>query len=96
MIKQAAIVEITRLKRLPNRTLLAPISLPMIAQDASDIPKGIMKAYASTLKVITYVAYSLTPITPAKMVKISKAHHSAHSTTVTGTESLKIFTPMLE
>ena len=73
-------------KRFANGTLLAPMQFPIRALVASDMPIDKMKSVAETEKIIVKDASSLTPRMPAKMVRISNAHHSAQIIITEGRE----------
>ena len=48
-----------------------------------------MNNWEITLNVMTLTACSIIPMIPAKIIMISKDHHSAHSMIVDGMESFK-------
>lgn len=60
------------------------MQFPMIEQVASWYPSGISKSMALVEAAIVYTAYASTEIRPARMVRISKIHHSLHMMSVEG------------
>ncbi len=69
--------------------MFEPIQLPIIAQVASCNPRGTMNRVAVTSIVMTWAASYVTPRVPARMVRISNAHHSLQIITVVGNDTLR-------
>ena len=79
-----ATLKIREAKRLARRTLFAPTELPRRAPVASVMPSGTLNKRACMFKQIVSEASGRTPMTPAKIVSTSNAHHSAQSMAVEG------------
>lgn len=73
-------------KRFARGTLLAPMQLPTRVIVAYWTPSGTIQGIVFKDATSTWDACSGTPNVPERTTRISKAHHSAQTITVEGSE----------
>ena len=69
--------------------LFSPRQLPVRAEAAQLMPRGIMNIKVMQLTMTTSVASQVTPRSPEKIVRISKIHHSQQSINMFGIPILR-------
>lgn len=79
---------VIKAKRLARAILPSPMRLPVRAEAVYDIPNGNMKIKLIILIITTSAASALTLMSPVKIARSSKAHHSKQSMSIPDTPIL--------